>query len=555
VHRAISLIAVLGLFYPLLTAWGEVIAVPSAGLAAVALAAGGLWLVLALATASTGDELARLDRWLLALALLVLAAWTASRLNASPGYATDEASIEQGAATLLLHGHDPYGANLAGALAAFSTPSKYLTYTMSGGLVTTFGYPSLPLLVVAPFVELTGGGQAVPIADMFVLMLATVILFGQLPRTWRGLSVVVCVGFPILASFAITGMNLIIASTALMLAAYRWTSVGDRSRLTRREQLQAVALGLALASNQLGWFIAPFLLTGIYLLRRSGLGQRKALKVTLRWACIAVGTFVVLNAPFFLWGPSAWLQGVAAPLTQHAIPYGQGLVGLTLFLRLGGGALDAYDYAAGLLYLALLVLYVTRFRTMGRACFILPLLALFVSGRSLAEYWMTTIPVVLIGVVTADPLAIRSVSAVRGLSRASRRAHRAATAALFVPAAIWLVVALSTPQPLQMRVLSAHSASLDSVSAVRLLVRNTSDTALRPRFAVNVTGQAVLWRSATGRAILPPRASAVYRLVAPDVGSMPANDTPFVVEAVTATPRTISSTATFTHAGQAPGNW
>ncbi len=93
--------------------------------------AGSGWLV-ALATASSGEELARLDRWLLGLGLLVLAAWTASRLNASPGYATDEASFEQGAASLLLHGHDPYGANLTSALAAFSTPSKYLTYTMIG---------------------------------------------------------------------------------------------------------------------------------------------------------------------------------------------------------------------------------------------------------------------------------------------------------------------------------------------------------------------------------------------------------------------------------------
>ena len=35
--------------------------------------------------------------------------------------------------------------------------------------VDTFGYPALPLLVAAPFVWLTGGGQAVPIADVVVL--------------------------------------------------------------------------------------------------------------------------------------------------------------------------------------------------------------------------------------------------------------------------------------------------------------------------------------------------------------------------------------------------
>ncbi len=174
---------------------------------------------------------------------------------------------------------------------------------------------------------------------------------------------------------------------------------------------QAVAFGLALACNQLAWFIAPFLLTGIFLIRRCELGRRRRRQGDARYLGIAVGTFAALNAPFFVWGPGAWLHGVTAPLTQHAIPYGQGLVGLTLFLRLGGGRWMRTTTPPRSLYLALLVLYVIRFRHMGRACFILPLLALFVSGRSLAEYWMTTVAVVLVGVVSADPRAIRSVPA------------------------------------------------------------------------------------------------------------------------------------------------
>jgi hypothetical protein len=40
---------------------------------------------------------------------------------------------------------------------------------------------------------------------------------------------------------------------------------------------------------------------------------------------------------------------VTAPISQHALPYGQGLVGLTTVLRLGGGAVDAYTYTAGAL--------------------------------------------------------------------------------------------------------------------------------------------------------------------------------------------------------------
>lgn len=556
VHRVISVVAVLGLMLPLLNAWGQIVSDPALGIAVVAMTAGALWLVADLACARTEQALSRLDRWLLVLGLLVLAATTAARLAGTSGYGTDEASFEQSAASLLLHGHDPYGVNLSSALAAFSTPSKYLTYTMSGGTVSSFGYPALPLLVVAPFVQLTGGGQAVPIADTFVLMLATVLLFRQLPPAWRGLSLVICVGFPALAGFAYTGVNLIIAMTALLATAYRWTSTGRGGRLDRGDMLRALAFGLALSCNQLAWFIAPFLLTGIYLIRHGELGRRRALRVVLGYLGIAAGTFAVVNLPFFLWGPSAWLHGVAAPLTQHAIPYGQGLVGLTLFLRLGGGAMDAYNYAAALLYVGLLILYVARFRILSRALFVLPLLALFVSGRSLAEYWLTTIAVMVVGIVTAEEHELRAVKPRFAWPSASPVLRRLAPAALFAPAAACLAVALATPQPLAMRILSARSnATLRSVQAIRVLVANRSGQPMRPHFATNVSGQAVLWSITSGPTVLAANSARVYRLVAPDPSSMPPNGTKFMVEAFTAAPRTISSTSPFAQNGPVPGYW
>jgi uncharacterized membrane protein len=271
---------------------------------------------------------------------------------------------------------------------------------------------------------------------------------------------------------------------------------------------------------------------------------------------LAAGVFALINAPFFLWGPSAWLHGVAAPVTQHAIPYGQGLVGLTLFLRLGGGAMDGYNYAAALLFAGLLVLYAARFRTLGRACFVLPLLALFVSGRSLAEYWLTTIAVLSVGIVTAEEHEIRAVKPRFAWATARPVLRRFAPVGLFAPAAACLAFALATPQPLAMRILSAHSnRTLYSVQTIRVLVRNRSGQPLRPHFATNVSGQAVLWNATGGPAVLAANAAAVYRLAAPDTSSMPPNGTKFVVEAVTASPRTISSTSPFAQSGQVPGYW
>ena len=555
-HRTISLLAALGLFWPLSKAWNDIVAVPSAGLAVVALTGGALWLVAAIATAKTESQLERLDRWLL-LGLLVLVAVAATVLQTQSAYFTDEASFEQGAASLLLHGHDPYGANLVGLLAAFSTPSRYLTYTMSGGIVSSYGYPALPLLIVAPFVELTRG-QAVPIADVVVLMLATVFAFKLLPKERRGAAVILCVAFPALEGFALSGLNSVLAMAALLPVAARWTTAGQRGSLSRGDRLAAVCLGLAMATNQLAWFIAPFPLAGMYLLRRPALGGRRARKVTLGYLGLALAAFAVVNAPFFVWNPGAWVSGVAAPLTQHAIPYGQGLVGLTLFMRLGGGALYAYDYAAALLYVALFVVYLARFRTLARAGFLLPLAALFVSGRSLSEYWIAPVAVIALSVVMADD---RAISRAAQLPLALRRlagpaAQRAVVAGLFVPAVICLGIALATPQPLTVRILSARSSrTFDSVEEVGVSVCNTSDQALRPHFATNVSGQAVVWNIARGPAVLAPGTVAAYELRAPDASSMAPNGSPFVVEAYTASPRTISSSVSFVQPGAVPGNW
>lgn len=556
VHRAIAVVAVLGLFAPIFNAWNDVVSVPTSGLVVAAMFVGGLWLVMAFSTAQSENELARLERWLLVLGLLALAAWTAVALHSQAAYFTDEAALTQGAANLLIHGHDPYGSNLLSALAGYSTFGKFLTHTMNGGIVTTFGYPPVSLLVVVPFVFLTGGGQAVPIANLFVLMLATVLVYRELPAGWRSLAVVLCVGFPTLDGFAAAGVNVIIAMAFLLVAAYRWTATVQGGRLARGGRLRAVALGLAMGTNPLAWFVAPFLIAGIYMVRTGELGRSAALRATGRYVGLALGTFLAVNLPFIVWGPTAWLQGVAAPVTQHAIPYGQGLVDLTLFLRMGGGALNAYNYAAATLYVALLVVYVAYFRKLGRTAFVLPLFALFVSGRSLAEYWMTMIAVLAIGSLTADDHAIKGALPLVSLRLRSPRVRQAATAALFLPTLLCVAVALGTPGPLSMRILSAHSnRRLKSVAEIRLLVQNRSGQALRPHFATNVTGQALFWNIRSGPAMLAAHHSTVYRLFAPDPGSMPINGTKFVVEAYTASPRTISSTAPFVKNGPVPGYW
>ncbi len=551
----ISLLAALGLLWPMSTAWERITYAPAAGIGLVALTAGDLGLMAAIAIAKTERRLVRLDRCLLVLGLLVLGVAAAVVLRGTLGYNTDEAAFDQGAGTLLLHGHDPYGANLTGALTAFDTPSPFLTYTMSGGFISSYGYPAFPMLLVAGVLQLAGGSHVVSVAYIFVVMLLTVYLFKVLPEGRRGAAVILCVAFPILSSFAIAGVNETLAMAFLVPVAVRWTSTGHGGVLSRGDRLRSVCLGLAAAANQLTWFIAPFLVFGIYLLRRGELGARRARRVTLSYLGVAAAAFAAVNVPFILWGPTAWLHGVLMPLTTAAIPAGQGIVDLTLYLRWGGGAIDAYDYAAACLYAALLILYLARFRTLARACFLLPLAALFVSSRSLGSYWLTPVAVIAVGALTSQEGAVARATQLAAPARWAlpRWGRRAALAGLFLPTVVFLGIALATPEPFSMRILSARPGLLARVRELRVLVDNRSDQPLRPHFAVTVSGRAVIWQISVGPSVLAPGRSLAYWLMAPAGFARPADGVPFFLEAFTSSPQTFSSSSSFVAAAADAG--
>ena len=84
VHRTISLVATLGLLWPLFVAWNDIIGALAAGVASVVLSAAALVLAGAIATARTERRLVVLDRWLLVLGLLVLVCNAAAVLGVQP---------------------------------------------------------------------------------------------------------------------------------------------------------------------------------------------------------------------------------------------------------------------------------------------------------------------------------------------------------------------------------------------------------------------------------------------------------------------------------------
>jgi uncharacterized membrane protein len=157
----------------------------------------------------------------------------------------------------------------------------------------------------------------------------------------------------------------------LLVAAWRWW---------RRPLLSVVLLGLAMATKQIAWFFLPFY--AILVWRRRGLRE-----AVLRLSG-AAAMFLIINGPFILASPGAWLSGILAPENGLMFPSGSGLIHLSVTGVLPLAPEGVYSILE-LLALAALVAWYWRYcadlpEEIGLVLAVLPL---FLAWRSLTTYF------------------------------------------------------------------------------------------------------------------------------------------------------------------------
>jgi hypothetical protein len=305
----------------------------------------------------------------LAVATYLLAGAT---LIAATPYHSDAVVAAHAGAERVLAGSHPYdGFDLVAELGRFGLPPTYATPLDDGTRLRSLQYPALTFLVPAPFV-------AAGLGDLRVLYLAEVLLLFALtylaaPAAWRPVALACCLGNAvILAQFVDAGVDPLWAVFVLV----TWMS--------RKSRLSAVPLGLAIATRQQAWLVAPFVLA--WVARRSG--AREAL---VRGA-VALAIALLIHAPFLATAPLAVLRGVTDPALLPLEPWGIGPAKLAadgtgpLFPRV------AYLLAAAAGYVLLLLAFATR---RARGALALPLLPLWLAWRALQSYF-ALVPVFLL---------------------------------------------------------------------------------------------------------------------------------------------------------------
>lgn len=479
-------------------------------------------------------SLARVDLCVLSTAVtLTLCAWAMNHGG------SDEAMLTTQAARELVAGHPVYGQPwpwLFGHGVA-------LTPTVTGGYDLTYGYPPLAPLLTAPLLWLGHGALPATVVSTAALLAGTVALWRMLPTPWRSAATMVCLGFGFLPSYGRLGYPAIVAPALLVPVVVRWPRIGRGGRLGAGGPARVACLGAACAAQQLPWFLAPFLLAGIYAVRRGELGARAAALVVGRIAGAAGVVWLLVNTYFIVSEPGTWVQGIALPLTQGAVIHGQGVVGISLYLTDGSDRLDWYAHASMLPAAGLLAVFVLFVRRLGPAATVLPWCAFFLAARSQDGYYLMMTPLWPAATVTAPAPEFAAAWQPRPRVPYRRPARIAAVALLLAPAlgsALW--AAAGTPV-LGMRVASVRRATPTAVSRLAVEVTNTGAVALAPHFTLT-TGQGLgrYWTVVRGPAELPAHATARYEL-RPPAGRfvLPRPGVRIRLRAFTAVPQTLSS--------------
>ncbi len=492
--------------------------------------------------------------WVVAIAVVAaFVIWSFLQIRADPSYSTDEVAFDQYAATLALHGSNPYTHSMQPAFDRYHLSVNGATFRLDGTTVTTLSYPALAFELYLPFLALGWSSQLAVGLNVISWAVAILLLFGMLPKPVRA-SALVIGSLSTYIGYAVGGITDALYVPLLLVAAYYWPrSTAGRGRAA---WVSPVFLGLAMAVKQTPWLVLPFVVIAIASDRRVRTG-RWGVDAAARYLAIALVTFAVPNLPFALTAPHEWLNGVLTPFLNHTVPAGQGLIGLSLFLHLGGGSLFAYTVATITILVVLAAVFAACYPLLRGWTFVIPSLALFFAARSFGSYLIMLAPVAFLAAATqwghdddGEPPPMVPLGSEVGSEVGSGVVWRywpvVALGGVVAMMAV-VAVALTSSSPLTVAITGIRTTGqLATVERIQVRVHNRSNAPVRPTFTVETGGViSAFWRMRNPPPPLRPGANATYTLLSPNEAAQPSVAGGFAVTAFTTGPDAVSTSGVF----------
>ena len=326
----------------------------------------------------------------LALAFALVAAFYVQVTVANPNYGTDALALSHVAAEHLLQGENPY--TLTGDLKGFVEPhglaESFLTQTLDGGYIDrVVSYPSLHIVGFIPSLILG-------VDDLRWTILAFELASLMLLWTVAPWPLKILVLVPVLPN-----MDLFLYFTSGSVTDWLWVLpiLGMTVMLGKGRNVPAALLyGVAISVKQQPWFFAPFLAVWVWH-TWPGTPSEK-FRALLVFGESTAAVFLIVNVPFILWDPGAWVSGVLYPLQEAMIPHGQGL---SLVTQLGIVSLTKQWYLALSISLIgfLTLLYYLHFSSIKWGLYLFPMFVLFVGFRAYQSYMVYLVVVLVMALV------------------------------------------------------------------------------------------------------------------------------------------------------------
>ncbi len=297
-----------------------------------------------------------------------------SGLRKSQWDGVDEIAFNYYASYLLIHGVNPYTANMQPILKNYGTLPTYL---LNGTIETAYDYPALSFLPVLFLGTLKLKSFLIFIS--IIMFISTLIAFLVYRESKYNKAVLIPIAVWLLITYIYIGtINQYVAIGIFMLLAYT----------TRKNIIvSSIFMGLAASTIQLAWFVIPFFL--ILSFREHG---KEAL---IRSIAVVTITFLVVNSYFIAIAPVSFFKNVFGLFGTSSLV----LYGPTLPQTLLGIYPVPIWYSAVVSVVALLslmALFYLYTETLRPLMAIAPAYIFYLAWRNLPMYGLAFVPLFIV---------------------------------------------------------------------------------------------------------------------------------------------------------------
>jgi hypothetical protein len=396
------------------------------------------------------------------------------------------------AAYLLRAGHNPYEFMMSEAFRVLQSSQAMQTQLLRNDLYASLAQSPLSFLILLPFQWL---GIPTHYTAIVFLVLSILLIYQKTPLILRPLILLPVFANPTFFIQALRGNFDIVWVFLLLLMILTW----------RRPNLRALWYGLALALGLQPWLLAPFLLIRLHHEQR----DNPALAI-LRFSAISVGMFLLINLPFIVWNPPAWLDATTSYFLSDFIISGDGLsrptmMGLIMLPKL------AFLVMLSIVFSVSAHLYWRYYEHLRDLIWMLPAFALWFAPHATLNQFIFPAFLLIFALIheASPPTPIEPVN-----WRPARNAIIGGAAPV-----LWLLVAFSLRgSPISIEVVDGVAADIElQVNSLTVVVTNNSDTPLNPRFSMTSRGYTTpaFWAIINGPQTVEPGDSATYQLASP----------------------------------------